>query len=70
MELEFDAEEWSTLTASERIKRCRSFAEQARRQAASADPGVKKTYQELSESWLALAAELESLSSDRAKPSA
>lgn len=58
-ELEFDAEEWSRLTTSERIRRCLLFAEQARVQGASAPPDVKKIYQDLAQHWLALAHEIE-----------
>jgi hypothetical protein len=59
LELEFDSDEWSKLTSSERIRRCRLFAEHARQHAAGAAPEVKKIYQELSQNWLALAEEIE-----------
>ena len=69
VELEFDTEEWSRLTTSERIRRCLLFAEQARAQGASAPPDVKKVYQDLAQHWLALAHEIET-NDPRSTPSA
>ena len=58
-EFEFNAEEWQRLTPSERVRRCRSFAEQAKQLCADAPPDSKVGYLELSLHWLALADELE-----------
>jgi CRP-like cAMP-binding protein len=59
-ELEFNAAEWRTLTASERVRRCLSLAEQARLRGAAAAPSAKEAYVQLSEQWLALAQEVAS----------
>ena len=59
IELDFDAEEWKTLTARERISRCLVFAEQAKRLGENASAGIREAYLDLSRHWLALAHEVE-----------
>ena len=57
--LELDAEEWQRLDASERVQRCRAFAEEARRRGSNAPPDLKRPYLELALQWSALADEIE-----------
>ena len=59
MEYRFNAEEWATLSAPERIRRCRLLADQAMALANSAAPDLKKAYRKIGRDWLNLAAELE-----------
>ena len=56
---QFDAEEWNGLTSEERIGRCLLFADEALRCGAEAAPHAKEAYAELSQQWLALAADIE-----------
>jgi hypothetical protein len=65
-ELEFDAEEWSRLTSSERVRRCLLLAEQASLLGANATPEVQLAYQDLSQHWVALAQEINNYSPDSA----
>jgi hypothetical protein len=58
-ELEFNAAEWHRLDASERVRRCRAFSEQAKQLSAEAAPDLKQSYLDLSQHWLVLANEIE-----------
>jgi hypothetical protein len=57
--LEFSAAEWQQLDSTERVRRCREFAEQAKQLSAQAAPDVKRSYLELSQHWQVLADEIE-----------
>jgi len=65
LELVFDAEEWKTLTARERISRCLAYAEHAKLLGESASAEIRETYLDLSRHWLTLAHEIETNRSDR-----
>ena len=65
LELAFDAEEWKTLTARERIARCLAYAEDAKRLGENASAEIRETYLDLARHWLTLAHEIETNRSDR-----
>jgi hypothetical protein len=59
LQLEFNAEEWKRMTPSDRVRRCRSLADEARLLSADAALNAKQVYLELSQQWSALADEIE-----------
>jgi len=59
LELDFSAEEWKTLTKTERIGRCLGYAEHAKLLGESAAAEIREAYLDLSRHWLALAHEIE-----------
>jgi hypothetical protein len=63
-ELEFNAESWNDMPPAERVRRCMLFAHEAHQRALSVEPDVKAAYVELSQQWLALAAEIEKSNPD------
>ena len=59
MEPNFTAEEFSRLSALERVKWCRQLAIEADRLAEMASPRLRNAYAELSRQWSALGDEIE-----------
>jgi len=60
VEFRFNADEWEQLAPSERVRRCRTLAEQARQLSMRATPELKRAYLDLALQWSALADEMES----------
>ena len=69
-ELAFNAEEWKTLTARERIGRCLVYAEQAKALGESASTEIREAYLDMSRHWLTLAHEIETTRFDHAATAA
>ena len=59
MEYRFNADEWASLSAAERIRRCRQMAEEARVLAENAPTSLSEAYLSIASDWLQLAAEIE-----------
>ena len=60
MDFGFEAEEWSSLTPTERVRRCRLLAGEAQALADSASsPELKKRYQQIADQWAQLARDVE-----------
>jgi len=59
MEPNFNADDFSRLTPSERVKWCRQMALEAQRLAGAATPRVRSAYVELAKQWTGLADEIE-----------
>ncbi len=59
MEPNFNADDFSRLTPSERVKWCRQMALEAERLAEAATPRVRSAYVELAKQWTGLADEIE-----------
>ncbi len=59
MEYRFRAEEWKSLSAENRAKRCRLLAEEARVLASGAPHHLAPSYLRIAEDWSALAIEIE-----------
>lgn len=55
----FASEEWVILTLEERIRRCRTMAQEALALAATERESVAADYRQLARDWLALADEME-----------
>jgi len=55
VEKDFKAEEWATLTASERIALCRQFAADATRLSVEATDAFRPLYMDLANQWNRLA---------------
>jgi hypothetical protein len=64
LELDFNAEEWKTLTTRERIRRCLVYAEHAKGLGENTSAEIRETYLDLSQHWLTLAHEIETNRSD------
>jgi hypothetical protein len=59
MEYRFRAEEWQSLSAENRAKRCRLLAEEARVLASGAPQHLAPSYLRIADDWTALAIEIE-----------
>ena len=59
MEPNFEADEFSRLTPSERVTWCRRMAAEAEHLAKAASPRVRTAYVELAKQWTLLASEIE-----------
>jgi len=59
VEFRFNADEWEQLAPSERVRRCRTLAEQAHRLSKRATPELKRAYLDLALQWSALADQME-----------
>ena len=59
MEPNFNADDFSQLTPSERVKYCRQMALEAERLAEAASPRVRSAYVDLAKQWTALGDEIE-----------
>ena len=59
MELNFNAEEFSRLTPSEKVTWCRQMAAEAQHLAEAVSPPVRVAYRDLARQWTALADEIE-----------
>jgi hypothetical protein len=59
MEYRFNAEEWATLSPSERARRCRLMAHEAQTLAAQTGGPMKDAYRSITDDWLTLAEEIE-----------
>lgn len=61
--------EWDGMTVTQRILRCREYAQEAELLASTADPHHQREYKRIAAQWNTLAAELESYGrSDRPLP--
>ena len=61
METQFEADEWSRLEPTGRIRQCRLMADEARSFAASCPSDLKDAYLSIAHEWLNLASEIEKL---------
>jgi hypothetical protein len=61
--MEFRGDEFLRMTAEDRIRQCRAFAEEARYQATLADRDLRLEYSALAQHWTDLADELQRQSS-------
>jgi len=59
MELNFNVEEFSRLTPSEKVTWCRQMAAEAEHLAEAASPRVRVAYLDLARQWTSLADEIE-----------
>ena len=67
MDHKFTVEDWTQLSWSERIRRCREMAESARRFADDAAPEMRELYNDLAKDWMDLAHEIEATTEDGAQ---
>ena len=67
MEYRFRAEEWKTLSAENRAKRCRLLAEEARVLASGAPQHLAPSYLRIAEDWTALAIEIEQAATENSQ---
>jgi hypothetical protein len=68
MEYRFKAEEWAQLSPTERARRCKLMAEEARLLADNAPLPMKEGYLMLAKNWLQLASEIEASTQPKASP--
>ena len=59
MDRRFAADEWETLTVSDRIRRCNIMAQEAIKLANNAPMNLAEGYLKLAEHWLKLGSEIE-----------
>jgi hypothetical protein len=59
MEFRFNADEWTRLSTTERVRRCGLWEEEARRLAEGAPPKMAASYLSMAREWRKLADEIE-----------
>jgi hypothetical protein len=59
MDYRFNAQEWTTLSATNRAHRCRLMVEEANKLAQTATGSMKESYLSIARDWERLAAEIE-----------
>ena len=67
MEYRFRADEWQSLSADNRARRCRLLAEEARVLASGAPQHLAPSYLRIAEDWTALAIEIEEASTENSR---